>query len=57
MSVLHFPRVSSVSKLRLAALSAFLLGSALVFIAGFAPVEVLHNTAHDSRHSAGFPCH
>lgn len=35
------------------------LALAFIFlgIAGFAPVEVVHNTAHDSRHSLAFPCH
>ncbi len=41
----------------IAALSAVLLGSLLVFIVGFAPVDAVHNAAHDSRHSADFPCH
>lgn len=38
-------------------LAAALLGLTLIFIAGFAEVSVLHNAAHDTRHSAGFPCH
>jgi cobalt transporter subunit CbtB len=33
------------------------LGAVLLFGAGFASMEALHNAAHDSRHSAGFPCH
>lgn len=41
----------------LAALFTAVLGLALVFAAGFAETHVLHNTAHDARHSAGFPCH
>jgi cobalt transporter subunit CbtB len=24
---------------------------------GFAPVSAVHNAAHDTRHSAAFPCH
>ncbi|WEF34820.1 CbtB domain-containing protein [Pseudoduganella chitinolytica] len=39
------------------ALGAAALGIVLLFGAGFAPMEALHNAAHDSRHSAGFPCH
>jgi cobalt transporter subunit CbtB len=38
-------------------LGSCLLGGALIFLAGFAPVDVLHNAAHDTRHSAAFPCH
>jgi cobalt transporter subunit CbtB len=41
----------------LPALSAMLLGSLLVLAVGFAPMEAVHNTAHDTRHSANFPCH
>lgn len=41
----------------LPALFAAVLGLALLFAAGFAETHVLHNAAHDARHSAGFPCH
>ncbi|MEO5934786.1 MAG: CbtB domain-containing protein [Duganella sp.] len=41
----------------LPALMAAGLGAVLLFGAGFASMEALHNAAHDSRHSAGFPCH
>ncbi len=41
----------------IAALSAVLLGSLLVLTVGFAPVDAVHNAAHDTRHSADFPCH
>jgi cobalt transporter subunit CbtB len=33
-----------------------LLGSVLVYAAGFAADVGLHNAAHDARHAAGFPC-
>ncbi len=36
---------------------AILLGLALVLLVGFAPIAEVHNTAHDTRHSASFPCH
>lgn len=39
------------------ALCAAGLGAVLLFGAGFASMQALHNAAHDSRHSAGFPCH
>ena len=39
------------------ALSAMLLGGALVLAVGFAPVAEVHNATHDTRHTAGFPCH
>jgi cobalt transporter subunit CbtB len=33
------------------------LGMVLLYGVGFAPTVELHNAAHDSRHSAAFPCH
>lgn len=40
-----------------AGLVALLLGGFLVFGAGLANSSVLHDAAHDTRHSYGFPCH
>jgi cobalt transporter subunit CbtB len=34
-----------------------LLGVFLLFGVGFAEPDVLHNAAHDGRHSFAFPCH
>jgi cobalt transporter subunit CbtB len=39
------------------AVSAALLGACLVWFAGFSHIEAVHNAAHDTRHSAAFPCH
>jgi cobalt transporter subunit CbtB len=39
------------------ALMASALALVLLYGMGFAPMEALHNAAHDGRHSAGFPCH
>jgi cobalt transporter subunit CbtB len=36
---------------------AILLGSLVIGIAGFSHIDVVHNAAHDTRHSSGFPCH
>ncbi len=36
---------------------AAMLGLGLIFLSGFASSDVLHNAAHDGRHSAAFPCH
>jgi cobalt transporter subunit CbtB len=41
----------------LPAFIAMAAGLMLVFVVGFAGSEVLHNAAHDSRHSFSFPCH
>lgn len=38
-------------------LSAALAGAALIFLVGFAPLSAVHNAAHDTRHTAAFPCH
>lgn len=42
---------------RLAGFAALLLGVFFVLGIGFAGSEVIHNAAHDSRHSLAFPCH
>ena len=34
-----------------------LLGIFVIWGAGFAQSETLHNAAHDSRHAIAFPCH
>ncbi len=39
------------------ALIAAFLGAFIVWGVGFAGPSVIHNVAHDTRHSAAFPCH
>ena len=39
------------------ALVAFVLGFALLYLVGFAGPQVIHDAAHDARHSLNFPCH
>jgi cobalt transporter subunit CbtB len=39
------------------AVAAAFLGLVILFAVGFANSNVLHNAAHDSRHSFAFPCH
>jgi cobalt transporter subunit CbtB len=51
------PAAQSLSRAALPAVVAILLGSFVVFGVGFAGPSVLHNAAHDSRHSFAFPCH
>lgn len=48
---------NAVAAQRGAALGALLLGCALLFLVGFAPLPAVHNAAHDTRHSSAFPCH
>lgn len=50
-------QILSLNDRLVAGLFALLLGSFLVFGAGFAHSSVLHDTAHDVRHANGFPCH
>ncbi len=40
-----------------AAFVALALGLGLVYAAGFANSEGVHDAAHDSRHALSFPCH
>jgi cobalt transporter subunit CbtB len=34
-----------------------LVGATVVFAAGLAQSQTLHDAAHDMRHATGFPCH
>jgi cobalt transporter subunit CbtB len=36
---------------------AALLGVFVIWAVGFSHIDIVHNAAHDTRHSAGFPCH
>ena len=40
-----------------AGLSAIAFGLVLVVGVGLSHADKLHNAAHDTRHSIGFPCH
>jgi len=48
---------TTMSQRTAAAASASILGACLVYFAGFSHIEAVHNAAHDTRHSAAFPCH
>lgn len=39
------------------ALLTMSLGVVIVGVAGFSHISVVHNAAHDTRHSNAFPCH
>jgi len=47
--------VASTKNLQLFAAAA--LGMIILFGVGFAPMDITHNAAHDTRHSVAFPCH
>jgi cobalt transporter subunit CbtB len=36
---------------------ALALGLFIVGVVGFSNIDVVHNAAHDVRHSNAFPCH
>jgi cobalt transporter subunit CbtB len=39
------------------AILAMSLGLFIVGVVGFSHIDVVHNAAHDARHSNAFPCH
>ena len=41
----------------LAAAVSVVLGLFVIWGVGFSHIAVLHNAAHDTRHSMAFPCH
>jgi cobalt transporter subunit CbtB len=50
-------RISSRADALVGAIFAALLGGFLIWGVGFSPIDIVHNAAHDARHSTGFPCH
>jgi len=50
-------KISARARTVAAALGLALLGVTLIYGVGFAGPQVIHNAAHDVRHSNGFPCH
>ncbi len=38
-------------------IAAILFGIVFIGVTGFAPIEAIHNAAHNTRHSISFPCH
>lgn len=52
--------VQSVSQLKYQILSIVfvaLIGLSIIYVAGHAQSQMLHEAAHDVRHATGFPCH
>lgn len=49
--------IQAVSSKKIQVLGVALLGFVILSVVGFAPIEVIHNATHDTRHSTGFPCH
>ncbi len=47
----------SVSQRLAAGLALVFIGLTLTFAVGLSSMAVAHNSAHDTRHAIGFPCH
>jgi cobalt transporter subunit CbtB len=54
---LHAASTETVARRAAPLAIVFGLGALLVFVAGFAGPEALHEAAHDTRHGLSFPCH
>jgi cobalt transporter subunit CbtB len=48
---------ASASQRLAAGLALLFIGLTLTFAVGLSNMAVAHNTAHDTRHAIGFPCH
>ncbi len=55
LDALESASVSTTKNLQLLAAAA--LGVIILFGVAFAPMDMAHNAAHDTRHSVAFPCH
>lgn len=53
----HLPLAGSKASRLAQSVLAMTLGLFIVGVVGFSHIEVLHNAAHDVRHSNAFPCH
>ena len=47
----------SISQRIAAGLALIFVGATLFYAVGLSNMAVAHNTAHDTRHAIGFPCH
>ncbi len=48
---------ASASRRLAAGFALLFIGATLTFAVGLSNIAVAHNTAHDTRHAIGFPCH
>ena len=53
----HVDTVSTTISKPLQLAGILFLGAIMIFGAGFVNTAAVHNAAHDTRHSQGFPCH
>jgi len=47
----------SISQRIAAGLTLVFVGTIVLYTVGFSSMTFAHNTAHDTRHAIGFPCH
>jgi len=50
-------RASAKTKRIAASILAICMGLGIIGFIGFSHIDVVHNAAHDTRHSFAFPCH
>jgi cobalt transporter subunit CbtB len=55
--VTHLPVAARQVRRLSQAMMAMVLGLFVVGVVGFSHIDVIHNAAHDVRHSNAFPCH
>ncbi|APG11741.1 cobalt transporter subunit CbtB [Bradyrhizobium elkanii] len=55
--VAHLPIAAGQAGRLSQALMAMVLGLFIVGVVGFSHIDIVHNAAHDVRHSNAFPCH
>ena len=48
---------SSASRRLAAGFALLFIGATLTFAVGLSNMALAHNSAHDTRHAIGFPCH
>jgi len=48
---------TSAQSLLASALLMAMIGLGMLFVAGHAQSQTMHDAAHDMRHATGFPCH
>jgi len=53
----HLPVAAKGVNVVVQAVLAMGLGLFIVGVVGFSHIDVIHNAAHDVRHSNAFPCH
>ena len=50
-------RFATLSERTRTALAAAALGMVIMWAVGFSPAGIVHNAAHDTRHTMAFLCH